>query len=92
MTKTKPTGHPELREHKEGRQSQSPETMHCTSQVQVLAINVAKNIYALCLLLSERWATYLASWADVCMAKAQTDRTDGEYVSQSTLYKQILQK
>lgn len=61
VTKTKPTGHPELREHKEGRQSQSPETMHCTSQVQVLAINVAKNIYALCLLLSERWATYLAS-------------------------------
>lgn len=61
VTKTKPTGHPELREHKEGRQSQSPETMHCTSQVQVLAINVAKNIFALCLLLSERWATYLAS-------------------------------
>lgn len=53
----------------------SLETMHCTSQVQVLAINVAKNIYVLCLLLSERWATYLASRADVCTAKAQTDGT-----------------
>lgn len=72
----------------------SPETMHCTSQVQVLAVNVAKNIYALCLLLSERWATYLASRADVCMAKStdRQNRTDGEHVSQSTLYKQILQK
>lgn len=54
----------------------SHQTMQCTSKVQVLAINVAKNIYTLCLLLSERWATYLASQADICMAKTQIDGTE----------------
>lgn len=35
-----------------------------------------KDIYALCLLLSKRWATYLASQADICVAKAQIDGTE----------------
>ena len=71
VAKTKPTKHPELREHKGGGKVQKPlETMHYTSQVPVLAINTAQTIYAPCLLLSERWATYLASRAGVCEAKA----------------------
>jgi len=42
VAKTKPTKHPELREHKEVGKVQEPlETMHCMSQVPVLAINMA---------------------------------------------------